>query len=596
MRFSKALPNFLLGYIALHLAVAAIFLFVLTGWLRDQMLDQTKLRMQDACYSLREHIRDLPQGMQNPNLLDHVKRLQARTNARFTIVEGQGKVLVDSTTGYEDIGDHGNRPEIIEARQKGIGFNQRDSQTLQKPLLYLAIPLYESNEVIPQGSNGFVRIALEEKRVFETIRSLQQFLWIFTIGSGVLAAVLMSLFAFWEMQPLPRFAEAARNVAAGQYVMLPGLTQRDDEWKSLADAFSVMQSELRQRETRLRENTQRIEAVLGSMVEGVLAVDHQKRVLVVNRAACQLLGVQSDEVLGNSLQDIVRIPELGRAIQHTLLTQSAVQTEFETIASPRRTLEIRVAPLSERREFGAAVVMHDVTELRALENMRRDFVANVSHELKTPLASIKAYAETLRLGALDDPEYRLDFVQQIEDQAEVLDVQIADLLRLSELESGKPSFEFTTINLSDALKKCRKRFLVEAERRDLRIKIEGPDESPCEIQTDGAAIRSILDNLVSNAIRYAKPAGEVKLEADLDEKWVYIRIIDHGIGMSEENCERIFERFYRVDKARSRELGGTGLGLAIVKHTVLALGGAIHVESKLGQGTTFFVKLPRFTD
>ena len=596
MRFSKALPNFLLGYIALHLAVAAIFLFVLTGWLRDQMLDQTELRMQDACFSLREHIRSLPLGMEDPSLLDHVKRLESLTKARFTIVDDQGKVLVDSTTGYKDIGDHSNRPEIIEARQKGIGFKQRNSQTLQKPLLYLAIPLSESEELAPGDRNGFVRIAYEEKRVFETIRSLQQFLWVFTIGSGLLAGVLMSLFAFWEMQPLPRFAEAARNVAAGQYVMLPGLTQRDDEWKSLADAFSVMQAELRQRETRLRENTQRIEAVLGSMVEGVLAVDHQKRVLIVNQAACDLLSVPADELLGNSLQEIVRIPELGRAIQHTLLTQSAVQTEFETIANPRRTLEMRVAALSDQREFGAAAVMHDVTELRALENMRRDFVANVSHELKTPLASIKAYAETLRLGALDDPENRLDFVKQIEDQAEVLDVQIADLLRLSELESGKPSFELTTIDLSHAFEKCRKRFLVEAERRDLDIKIFGFGDAPCEIETDRAAMRSILDNLVSNAIRYAKPSGEVRLEAELDQDWVYIRVIDHGIGMSEENCERIFERFYRIDKARSRDLGGTGLGLAIVKHTVMALGGTIRVESKLGQGTTFFIKLPRRSD
>lgn len=593
MRFSKALPNFLLGYIALHLAVAAIFLFVLTGWLRDQMLDQTQLRMQDTCFSLREHIRSLPEGMTDPNLLEHVKRLQTLTDARFTIVDEKGQVLVDSATGYEDIGDHSNRPEILEARQKGIGFKQRNSQTLQTPLLYLALPLYASDEVPPDGENGFVRIALEEKRVFETIRSLQQFLWIFTIGSGLLAGVLMSLFAFWEMQPLPRFAEAARSVAAGQYVMLPGLTQRDDEWKSLADAFAVMQAELRQRETRLRENTQRIEAVLGSMVEGVLAVDRQKRVLIVNQAACNLLSVNADQLLGNNLQEIVRIPELGRAIQHTLLTQSAVQTEFETIAAPRRTLEIRVAALSNQREFGAAVVMHDVTELRNLENMRRDFVANVSHELKTPLASIKAYAETLRLGALDDPENRLDFIQQIEDQAGILDVQIADLLRLSELESGKPSFEITTIDLSNALKKCRKRFLVEAERRDLQIKIVAPADNDCEIETDSAAIRSILDNLVSNAIRYAKPSGEVRLEAELDEDWVNIRVIDHGIGISEENCERIFERFYRIDKARSRDLGGTGLGLAIVKHTVMALGGAIRVESKLGQGTTFFVKLPR---
>lgn len=592
MRFSKALPNFLLGYISLHLVIAAIFLFVLTGWLRDQLLDQTRLRMQDVSYGLREHVKALPAGMNDPELLKHVQNLESRVQARFTIVDSEGQVLVDSRTGYKDIGNHGSRPEIIEARQKGIGFQQRTSETLNLPLLYLAIPLYEPGESIPNQQNGFVRVAFEEQAVFETIRSLQKFLWIFTIGSGVLAAALMSLFAFREMQPLPKFAEAARNVAAGKYVMLPGLTRREDEWKSLADAFAVMQAELRQRETRLRENSQRIEAVLGSMVEGVLAVDNQQRVLVANQAACEMLDVEPADLTHNLLQEVVRIPELGHAIQHTLLTHSERQTEFETLSNSRRILEIRVAPMPEQREFGAAVVMHDVTDLRALENMRRDFVANVSHELKTPLASIKAYAETLRLGAIHDQENNLDFVEQIEDQAVVLDRQIADLLLLSELESGKSTFEWTEVDLADIFQKCRKRFLVEAERRDLEIAI-GVPERGCIFETDRVALRSILDNLVSNAIRYAQPSSEVKISAvDYPER-VQIMVTDHGVGISDENQERIFERFYRVDKARSRDLGGTGLGLAIVKHTVNALGGTIAVESKLGQGTTFSVRLPR---
>ena len=183
-------------------------------------------------------------------------------------------------------------------------------------------------------------------------------------------------------------------------------------------------------------------------------------------------------------------------------------------------------------------------------------------------------------------------MNQIEEQAEVLDCQIADLLLLSELESGKSTFEWTSVDLVDACKKCRKRFLVEAERRDLDIKISITDEV-CVFETDRTALRSILDNLVSNAIRYAQPSGEVNISADNQGGSVVIKVTDHGVGISEEHRERIFERFYRVDKARSRDLGGTGLGLAIVKHTVNALGGNITLESKLGQGTTFMVELPR---
>ncbi len=591
MRFSRALINFLVGYALLHLVVAAIFLFVMTSWLKSQLIEQTRDRMQDLGYSLREHVQSLPLGMQQPELLRHLQNLQRKTNARLTLINDAGIVRFDSSTGQQDIGYHGDRPEIKEARASGVGFQRRDSTTLELPLFYLAIPLFDEGEDPGSRENGFVRVAFEEQRVFDTIRSFQRFLALFTIGSGLLAGLLMVVFASREMRPLPRFADAARSVASGQYVMLPGLAQRDDEWKSLADAFSVMQSELRQRETRLRENSQRLEAVLGSMVEGVLAVDPANRVLVVNQAASRLLGYPVNQLLNKPLLETVRLPELGQAIQRTLATELETQTEFDTLTTPRRTLEVRVAPMLDQKEFGATIVMHDVTDLRNLETMRRDFVANVSHELKTPLAAIKAYAETLRLGALDDQENNVAFVQQIEEQAEVLDAQIADLLKLAELESGKSTFDLTHVDLASVFQKCHQRFQVEADRRDLQILIEVPEQG-CRLVTDRSALRTILDNLVSNAIRYARPSGVVKLTAEAVDQGVCIQVSDNGIGISDEHRERIFERFYRVDKARSRDLGGTGLGLAIVKHTVNALGGRIRVQSKLGQGSTFIVTLP----
>lgn len=590
MRFSRALRNILLGYSIVHLLVAAVFLFVLTAWLRDQMLAQTQHRMQDLCFSVRQHVRNLPDGMHQKELQGYLENLEAETEARITLITDSGEVVIDSRTGRKDIGDHGNRPEVLEAREKGLGFHQRTSATLKQPLLYLAIPLFRSTEQGGTRENGFVRVAVEEKTIFATIASLQKFLWLFTIGSGLFAGLLMVIFASREMKPLQTFADAARTVASGQYAMLPGISKRDDEWKSLADAFSVMQSELKQRETRLLENSLRIEAVLGSMIEGVLAVDFRKQVLIANEAACQLLGVSQSDLVGSNLPEMVRIPELGRVVQHTLLTQSAIQTEFDTTSNPRRRLEVRVAPLSDHRESGATIVMHDVTDLRALETMRRDFVANVSHELKTPLASIKAYAETLRLGALDDKENNRGFVEQIEAQAELLDHQIADLLKLSELESGKSTFDLVEVDIAEIFHKCQDQFQAEARRRNLEIIVETPEN--CTITTDRAALRTILDNLVSNAIRYARPSGEVRLSARKDGNSVSLGVTDNGIGISPEHQERIFERFYRIDSARSRELGGTGLGLAIVKHTVGALGGRIDLNSKPGLGSTFTVTLP----
>ena len=392
------------------------------------------------------------------------------------------------------------------------------------------------------------------------------------------------------MQPLRIFAEAARTIASGQYASIPGITRRDDEWRSLADAFSHMQSQLQQRENRLRENSMRLQAVLGSMVEGVLAVDSRQRVLIANDAACTMLNVDEQELVGNILSELVRIPELGSAVRQTLAHRTATQTEFETAGQPRRILEVRVAPLSEEQESGAALVMHDVTNLRNLETMRRDFATNVSHELKTPLAAIKAYAETLQLGAINDAEANMGFVEQIESQAEVLDAQIRELLQLSELESGRASFDATEIEIRTLLNECRERFLPEADRRQITIEV---DAEPGElVVTDAAALQLVLDNLVSNAIRYSRPSGNVQLTGTMRTDDVILEVIDNGIGISQENQERIFERFYRVDRARSRDVGGTGLGLAIVKHTLLALGGAIQVESKLGSGSNFRVILP----
>jgi len=592
MRFSRAVTKFLLGYFLVHFVIAAIFLFVLTAWLRDQMLVQTRHRMQDLSYALRQHVRSLPLGMHQPELESYLNQLESTTEARFTLIDQAGNVVIDSRTGSREIGNHSDRPEVRDARSKGVGFQQRTSTTLGVPLFYLAIPMIESESNRGQPPAGFVRVAVEEDSVFATISALQKFLWLFTIGTGLFAGLLMVIYTSREMKPLHTFASAARSIASGQYAMLPGIAKRDDEWKSLSDAFEFMQAELQQREARLLENSLRIEAVLGSMVEGVLAVDSEKRVLIANQAACELLDTSVANMVGNNLVEIVRSPELGRALNHTLLTQSAIQTEFDTSGSSRRRLlEVRVTPLSEQRDFGATVVMHDVTELRALETMRRDFVANVSHELKTPLASIKAYAETLRLGAIDDKTHNVGFVQQIEEQAEVLDHQIADLLKLSELESGKSTFQIVRVDMRQMFARCHDRFCAEAKRRDLKLLIDMPNE-PCAIETDQQALRTILDNLVSNALRYARPAGFVKMSAEQGDVESTFSVTDDGIGISLENQERIFERFYRVDSARSRDLGGTGLGLAIVKHTVIALGGKISVHSKPGQGSTFTVALP----
>ncbi len=344
------------------------------------------------------------------------------------------------------------------------------------------------------------------------------------------------------------------------------------------------------RDKKQDEDRLRIEAVLGSMVEGVLALDRDLRITVANKAAIQMLSLPSD-IFGRYVDQVVRIPSFEEATQRARSEQRAMQVEFETVGAKRRTLSVRVTPLRGHPAAELAIVLHDVSELRRLETMRRDFVANVSHELKTPLASIKAFAETLRLGAIDDQGVNRQFLAQIEQHADLLDEQIRDLLHLARVESGHTVFELSIVDLVLIAAQCVNRFATEAEQREVLLHLE-PSPEPVLAKADREAVSTVLDNLISNAIRYTRPHGHVRISTGRTQDWAYISVADTGIGIAEEHHQRVFERFYRVDKARSRDVGGTGLGLAIVKHTVQALGGKIELTSRLGKGSTFRIHFP----
>ena len=304
------------------------------------------------------------------------------------------------------------------------------------------------------------------------------------------------------------------------------------------------------------------------MLEGVLAINPTGSVMLINPAAESMLGLEGAESEGRKLLDLVRIPELVTAVETTQLSRISTVTEIQTYREPKRTLSVRVAPLENPHKPGVAVVLQDVTELRALERVRTDFVANVSHELKTPLASIRAYAETLALGAINDKEKAIGFVEQIEKQADVLNSQIQDLLELARVESGKANFTVDNVRLNDAARNCVDQFAEVARRADVELNWNADDSDPV-IVADTNSVQVILSNLISNAITYTPAGGSVTVKITREEKYGVISVIDDGIGIGADHQNRVFERFYRVDRARSREAGGTGLGLSIVKHLSL---------------------------
>lgn len=395
----------------------------------------------------------------------------------------------------------------------------------------------------------------------------------------------------WWFHPIDRLRRSIAEIAAGKYESVFGMHGYAAPWPEVSEAFQNMRSAIKDREQRLLDTNHRMESVLGSMFEGVLAVDGDENIILLNREAQRMLAVQQVDVLGRPLREVVRHPELIQTVTQASQLQQPVTSEFVTARSPRRVLSIRVTPLPGDLADGLTIVLEDITERRQLETMRRDFVANVSHELKTPLTAIKAYAETLRMGALNDPVHSGQFLEQIELQADRLHQLILDLLHLSRVESGSISYDIQEFALKELCEQCVQLLAEEAHRRqvDLRMEVEN---KKILLKADREAFRAIIDNLLVNAIRYTPANGQVRLRCHEAKGWVTIEVTDTGIGIEREHHERIFERFYRVDRARSRDLGGTGLGLSIVKHLTQSFGGSVELESELGKGSTFRVRLP----
>lgn len=343
-------------------------------------------------------------------------------------------------------------------------------------------------------------------------------------------------------------------------------------------------------EDELRESCERLAGILGGMSQGVIAVDEREQILFSNASAGKLFGFSPQAVEGRKLLDVVPYVALSASIAKAAQDRQPQLVEIKRNGGDPRTIEVSITALASPAKPGWVLSLQDVTQLRRLETLRREFVANVSHELKTPLSSIKAYAETLSSGAIHDAHHNLRFVQCIEEQAERLNVLINDLISLAHIESGQQVLNVQPLDVAPVAAASMRGCSRLAETKQVRLQCE--PETERKVLADPGALEQILKNLVDNAVQYSRPGGTVRVAWRAVGKEMEIDVCDTGIGIADEHRERLFERFFRVDKARSRELGGTGLGLAIVKHLVQALHGNVRIESQLGEGSKFTVTLP----
>jgi two-component system phosphate regulon sensor histidine kinase PhoR len=368
-----------------------------------------------------------------------------------------------------------------------------------------------------------------------------------------------------------------------------------DELAAVSRAYNRMSDRLVTRIAQLEEDRQQLRTVLSGMVEGVVALDAEQRILFANDRAFQLLDFPTRTPVGRRLWEVVRQRPLLDVVRRALDSSEPAREELGWSGSTTRSLTVHAARLPGSPPRGAVLVIHDTSDLRRLERLRQDFVANVSHELKTPLSVIQAAVETLLDGAADDPDHRARFLEQIAGQSTRLHHLILDLLSLARIESGSELFDFTAVAVAAEVEAAFDRLRARAEARQQVLSASGPDASsePIAVWADVEAVEQILDNLLDNALKYTPEGGRIEVVWRADDRAVTIEVRDTGIGIPETDLPRIFERFYRVDKARSRQMGGTGLGLAIVKHLAQAMHGSIRAASTVGVGTTFTITLPR---
>ena len=526
-----------------------------------------------------------PPNLSPEQLEEWAKSASTRVHCRVTVVDPKGVVLAESGQDPQKMENHANRPEIQIAYKNHVGSSIRRSATLGRDLCYLAVPLQY------QGRSGYVlRVAVPLDNLDAAIAELR---WRILTASFV-AALVALLIAYFFSRSFTRRISRLRAFAEG--LVKANFTERlladaDDELGALTRSLNSTASQLHDLLERLGLESARREAILTSMVEGVLAVDQDLRITFYNASFARAVGLRAEIPEKAPLVEVVRDPVLREILSRVVAGGETLKQRLQLPAAEGRAFEVQAAPLRVAGGRGAIAILHDITDLERLERVRRDFVANVSHELRTPLTAIRGYTETLLEGALEDQENNRKFLEIIKNHSIRLNSIASDLLALSELESGKTRAEQTPVSVRASIEAALR--TVEAEARSRRVKVICGRVEDVAVVGDRVRLEQALVNLLTNAVKFNRPEGEVRVEVlRTQDDQVSVTIADNGIGIPSADLPRLFERFYRVDKARSREMGGTGLGLSIVKHIVERMHGRVTVESQLGKGSVFTVLLP----
>jgi len=556
--------------------------------MRRFFLDQTTINLEARANLLKESVTGylLAEDGKNIDLL--CKRAGKLSDTRITVIHLSGKVLGDTEKNPYDMENHSDRPEFVKAMTGETGVFTRYSDTLREPMMYLAILLTEDGKPI-----GVLRTSISISAIDKQLEIIQKRTSFGVFVVALLAALVSLFFSRRVSRPLEQIREGAGRFAKGDLAYrLPVFASSETEL--LAKTMNDMAANLDDRMQTIIRQRNELEAVFSSMLEGVVAINLEEIIISVNQVAARMFHQETSELLNRSVQEAVRNPDFQRFIRLALLDENTREADLSFYIKDETLLNTRSAPLKNAagERIGILIILNDVTRLRHLENMRRDFAANVSHEIKTPLTAIKGFTETLKAGALNRPEEAARFVEIIENHTNRLIAIIEDLMKLSIIEQSADNKTINLIEyrvlpiLSAAIKICRPK----ADEKKIQILCSCDEALTAKL--NAALIEQAFVNLLDNAIKYSDTGSSIEIEAIKNDSEVSIAFQDHGIGIGTEHLSRLFERFYRVDASRSRKMGGTGLGLAIVKHIVIANAGNISVKSTPGKGSSFVIHLP----
>ncbi len=511
-------------------------------------------------------------------------RMTPGITARITLIDAQGQVLADNKSSPDMMDNHLNRPEVIESSTRSYGVSLRYSDTLEQSMFYLAVPMRSDT-----GDRGFLRLALPLTSIDEQMDALQNRIFLSAGTVGVLFLFIGYFLAYRVTNPIARMTEIARNVARGDYhLRLP--VDRGDEIGELAVVINELAHGAQGRIEELTHNRNQLAAVLAGLTEGVVAFDHSQRVLHINDAALNMLGLRVEQILDQPFEQIPTTREIRQIVKTCVSEKTNV---VSTINVGDRTFESTCVQLDVgfQGETGGILVLEDTTERRHLEKVRSDFVANASHELKTPISAIRGLVETI----IDDPKMPEDvfsrFMERIRQQTIRLDRIVQDLLHLSRFDSSDRQKSVARVDLGSVIRQVFQSKTYDATDAGVELELDLQVDN-LVVDGEAEALNQLVVNLVDNSIKYTGDSGRVVLRLGKVGSMASIEVEDNGIGIAKDETQRIFERFYRVDRARSRDIGGTGLGLSIVKHIAQAHQGSVSVDSQIGQGTTFYVQIP----